>query len=204
LVTQISKCHICWNKQNKQFTSFVSIPCFICFKTLLQQLSLSCYTNNISMLQCMRNSCCIYMLHQPHFISNQLWNKYIWICCILMFQFKQIHKWDQWCSCLWNASANMEAKHLGSYKILCDFTDYWSYGSMSTEIWSLQWLFLYLRSYNLVSSITTSIGARFNTKHVICVIKTKSFVKNLNFKLSVPMVISFMPNWGLLGGLFKY
>jgi hypothetical protein len=53
---------------------------------------------------------------------------------------------------------------------------------------------LYLRSYNLVGSVTASIGARFSTKHVICVFKTKAFVKNLNLKLSMPVVISFMPN----------
>jgi hypothetical protein len=33
-----------------------------------------------------------------------------------MFQAKERHKWDEWCSCLWNASANVEAKHLGCYK----------------------------------------------------------------------------------------
>jgi hypothetical protein len=28
---------------------------------------------------------------------------------------KQMHKWMEWCSCLWNAGAIMEAKHLGCY-----------------------------------------------------------------------------------------
>jgi hypothetical protein len=37
--------HICWNKQNNQATSFVSKPFCTCFMTLLQRLSLSCYTN---------------------------------------------------------------------------------------------------------------------------------------------------------------
>jgi hypothetical protein len=31
--------------------------------------------------------------------------------------------------------------------------------------------------------MTIGIGGRFNIKHVICVFKTKAFVKNLNFKL---------------------
>jgi hypothetical protein len=30
---------------------------------------------------------------------------------------QQMHKWDEWCSCLWNASANVEAKHLGCYTL---------------------------------------------------------------------------------------
>jgi hypothetical protein len=34
------------------------------------------------------------------------------------------------------------------------FLDYRGYWSLSTGIWSLRWLFLYLCSYNLVSSIT--------------------------------------------------
>jgi hypothetical protein len=34
------------------------------------------------------------------------------------------------------------------------FPDYRGYGSRSTGIWSLRWLFLYLHSYNLVGSIT--------------------------------------------------
>jgi hypothetical protein len=38
---------------------------------------------------------------------------------------------------------------------------------------------LYLRSYNLIGSVTAGIRARFNTKHVICVFKTKVFVKTL-------------------------
>jgi hypothetical protein len=29
---------------------------------------------------------------------------------------QQMHKWDEWCSCLRNASANVEAKHLGCYR----------------------------------------------------------------------------------------
>ena len=41
-------------------------------------------------------------------------------------------------------------------------------------------IFLYLRSYNLVGSVTAGIRARFNTKHVICVFKTKVLVKILN------------------------
>jgi hypothetical protein len=27
-----------------------------------------------------------------------------------------MHKWYEWCSCLWNATTNVEAKHLGCYK----------------------------------------------------------------------------------------
>ena len=34
------------------------------------------------------------------------------------------------------------------------FPDYRDYGSLSTGIWSLRWLFLYLRSYDLVGSVT--------------------------------------------------
>ena len=34
------------------------------------------------------------------------------------------------------------------------FPDYRDYGSLSTGIWSLRWLFLYLCSYDLVGSIT--------------------------------------------------
>ena len=34
------------------------------------------------------------------------------------------------------------------------FPDYRDYGSLSTRIWSLRWLFLYLRSYDLVGSVT--------------------------------------------------
>ena len=41
-------------------------------------------------------------------------------------------------------------------------------------------VFLYLRSYDLVSSVTAGIRARFDTKHVICVFKRKVFVKILN------------------------
>ena len=41
-------------------------------------------------------------------------------------------------------------------------------------------VFLYLRSYDLVSSVTAGIRARFDTKYVICVFKTKVFVKILN------------------------
>jgi hypothetical protein len=95
-------------KQAKQASSFVSKPCFTCFMTLLQSLSLSCYTSRFDMFQGMEHTCCIYMLHKPHFVIKKL-------CCILMFQAKQMHKWDEWCSCLWNASANVEAKHLGCY-----------------------------------------------------------------------------------------
>jgi hypothetical protein len=39
---------------------------------------------------------------------------------------------------------------------------------------------LYLCSYNLDGSVTAGIGARFNTKHINCVFKTKVFVKTLN------------------------
>jgi hypothetical protein len=70
--------HICWNKQNKQVTSFVSKPCFTCFMTLLQSLSWSCYTNRFDMFQGMENTCCIYMLHKPHFIIKKLWNNTHW------------------------------------------------------------------------------------------------------------------------------
>jgi hypothetical protein len=115
LSTLISKCHISWNKQNKHFPQIVSLLCCICFKPLLKQLNLSCCTNDIAMFQCIRHPCYIYMLHQTHFISQQLWNNHNWVCCILMLQFKQMHEWDEWCSCLWNASANVEAKHLGCY-----------------------------------------------------------------------------------------
>ena len=65
------------------------------------------------------------------------------------------------------------------------FPDYRDYGSLSTGIWSLRWLFLYLRSYNLVGSVTAGIRARFDTKHAICVFKTKVFVKILNWILSI-------------------
>ena len=41
-------------------------------------------------------------------------------------------------------------------------------------------VFWYLRSYDLVGSVTAGIRARFDTKHVICVFKTKVFVKILN------------------------
>ena len=34
------------------------------------------------------------------------------------------------------------------------FPDYQDYGSLSTGIWSLRWLFLYLRSYDLVGFVT--------------------------------------------------
>jgi hypothetical protein len=37
------------------------------------------------------------------------------------------------------------------------FPDYRDYGSLSIGIWSLRWLFLYLRSYNLVGSVTNLI-----------------------------------------------
>ena len=37
------------------------------------------------------------------------------------------------------------------------FPDYRDYGSLSTGIWSLRWLFLYLRSYDLVGSVTFSV-----------------------------------------------
>jgi hypothetical protein len=57
--------------------------------TLLQSSSLSCYTNKLDMFQGIENTCCVYMLHKPYFISNQLWNKHSWVCCILMFQAKQ-------------------------------------------------------------------------------------------------------------------
>jgi hypothetical protein len=83
--------------------------------TLLKSSSLSCYTNKIAMFQCMENTCCIYMLHNPHFISKQLWNKHKWECCILMFQATNAW-WDEWCSCLWNKMQFVGAKHLGCYK----------------------------------------------------------------------------------------
>ena len=60
------------------------------------------------------------------------------------------------------------------------FPDYRDYGILSTGIWSLRWLFLYLRSYDLVGSVTAGIRARFDIKHVICVFKTKVFAKILN------------------------
>jgi hypothetical protein len=72
---------------------------------------------------------------------------------------------------------------VGWSEILRDFVDYQDYMGSSTEIWSLRRLFLYLCSYNLDSSMTASIGARFNIKHVICVFKTKAFVKKPDFKL---------------------
>jgi len=37
------------------------------------------------------------------------------------------------------------------------FPDYRDYGNLSTGIWSLRWLFLYLRSYNLVGSVTPDV-----------------------------------------------
>ena len=37
------------------------------------------------------------------------------------------------------------------------FSDYRDYGSLSTGIWSLRWLFLYLRSYDLVGSVTLNL-----------------------------------------------
>jgi hypothetical protein len=63
------------------------------------------------------------------------------------------------------------------FEILRDFMDYWDYMCSSVKIWLLRWLFLYLCSYNLDGSMTACIGARFNIKHVICVFKTKAFVK---------------------------
>jgi hypothetical protein len=59
--------------------------------------------------------------------------------------------------------------------------DYRSYMSSSVRIWSLRWLFLFLCSYNLDSSVTAGIGARFNIKHVICVFKTKIFFYKISF-----------------------
>jgi hypothetical protein len=64
------------------------------------------------------------------------------------------------------------------------FLDYRDYGSLSLGIWSAQWLFLYLHSYNLVSSVTAGIRARFNTKHVICVFKI-SICENFKLILNV-------------------
>ena len=61
-------------------------------------------------------------------------------------------------------------------------SDYRVYMGSSKMVWSLRWLLLYLCSYKLVSSVTASIGARFNIKHVICVFKTKDFVcKKIQF-----------------------
>jgi hypothetical protein len=63
-----------------------------------------------------------------------------------------------------------------------DFVDYRGYMGSSLRIWSLQRLFLDMCSYNLDDSVTAGIGARFNTKHIICVFKQK-FCENLNSNL---------------------
>jgi hypothetical protein len=42
-------------------------------------------------------------------------------------------------------------------------------------------VFLYLCSYNLDGSVTAGIGARFNSKHVTCVFKTKLFFIKISF-----------------------
>jgi hypothetical protein len=52
--------------------------------------------------------------------------------------------------------------------------------------------------------MTTGIKARFSTKHVICVFKTKAFVKNLNFKLKCASGHILYAQLRTLGGLFKY
>jgi hypothetical protein len=59
--------------------------------------------------------------------------------------------------------------------------DYRGYRSLSMEIELLQRLFLYFCSYNLGGSVIASIGARFNTKHVICVLKTKVLFAKIRF-----------------------
>jgi len=40
---------------------------------------------------------------------------------------------------------------------------------------------LYLCSYNLDGSVTYIVGARFNSKHVTCVFKTKLFFIKISF-----------------------
>jgi hypothetical protein len=104
------------------------------FQALVATINLSGYTTNIVMFHNMRHTCCIYMLHYSHFISYQFWNKLNKVCCTLLLQAKQIHKWMEWCSCLWNAGAIMGAKHLGCYTVLA-----LAQGSLGSFFASLHW-----------------------------------------------------------------
>ena len=52
-------------------------------------------------------------------------------------------------------------------------TDYRVYKGSSMTVWLILRLLLYLCSYKLDGSVTAGIGARFNTKLVIWVFKTK-------------------------------
>ena len=90
--------------------------------------------------------------------------------------------------------------YVGWFEILHDFIGLRGLYGSSMIVWSLWWLLLYLCSYKLDGSVIVGIGARFNTKLVIWVFKTKVLfykislttysyiywcVKNLNFKFRV-------------------
>ena len=69
------------------------------------------------------------------------------------------------------------------------FSDYRDYGSLSTGIWSLRWLFLYLRSYDLVGSVT--IGAIFFLLHACSTGLTLGVLRL--FKRLIPSFLHLLP-----------
>ena len=88
------------------FHSHVSHVSWSCCRVLTNHVSLKCVVY-----------VALWVLHPIHFINKHTW--YMTICynvsraCFMQYELIM----DEWCSCLWNASAIVEAKHLG-----CDIT----------------------------------------------------------------------------------
>jgi hypothetical protein len=84
-----------------------------------------------------------------------------WVCNILFSTPMDVNRMllvkccNEWCVVLNHYDLGFLSKVIWNPS---RFSDYRDHESLSTGIWSLRWLFLYLRSYNLVGSVTATPG----------------------------------------------
>ena len=101
-----------------------------------------------------------------NFVDTLMYENYLWTYCNMWLVV--LNHVRSWLVCWLNRDPSWYS------------TDYWIYMGSSVMVWLPWWLLLYLCSYKLDGSITAGIGARFNTKLVIWVFKTKvCFIKSV-------------------------
>ena len=84
--------------------SYVSWVCCIVLLTMFHS----------SVLHMLHLSVAHYSFHKTN--THEIWQ---YVAMLHKHVSCNISSWmDEWCSCLWNASANVEAKHLGCYNVL--------------------------------------------------------------------------------------
>jgi hypothetical protein len=99
---------------------------------------------------------CVCLVLKLFASATSIWT---WFVITILFRLRCIRfMFELYVIC--NGSANLLWSWLDveKFEIVRDFTDYQDYEGISTRIWLLRWLFLYLHFYNLVSSIIVGIG----------------------------------------------